>query len=812
MTDTTLSAFARSLAPAWDTTEGWLRPWLVWPPDAFALTSAVLDRTGCYRYVLSDRQEPVWRWQARVERTGVWWMESASAKLAGRPPLTGENGEDPADFLRALQDTIERHADVTLEELRILTGERCEGQEARPVETVCRALLDLHAVADEACTGLGLARPPFGARSALAHLLANLLLVSKGSLASLPKHAGVVLPKMRTPQRGLTLRTLSHHVTCHVSEVEVMWRSVPWAAPPEKTLNVLAVPWPPKVEAGAFEEQPDAFHPVRQFRYQPEAAERAAGQQGRASTTFHPDRVVNLLRNAEEHCDVHVVVLPECALSVEEYRDLLTALSAARRNAPHLRNPLPLVVAGVYSSDGERNQVRLAAHFAARWYEISQRKHHRWKLDRNQVRQYGLEGRLSTARNWYEGIALGQRRLTFVVPNGWLALTPLICEDLAQLEPVSDLVRGVGPTLLMALLADGPQLEARWAARYASVFADDPGTAVLTLTSLGMARRSRRLDHTKTDERETEPKAHVVALWKDLLQGTRLLDLHTEDVGGGAISGILLSLSADWKREHSADGRHDHENAATMKLEGVRTIRAEHAAPTAVDAGPDDEHPSVESEDPRAFGDWADIRELTAATFALRAVLHLYSEDLDHRVVDQALGWVLGGEHVVRHDRWGPRLSGVVDQVLQAFDDPEQFGIARSDRVKNREEQRKKDLGYAAELLKSILSDWQPEVAFWPWLHDTVVARLNELFGEDPDRSRDLRSEWSHERRNEYATLLAVLTCIYDEAGGHRFAPQLQHAHEVGAGNPQEPPSHVMTREQAVRVFRRIKVERERFF
>ena len=41
------------------------------------------------------------------------------------------------------------------------------------------------------------------------------------------------------------------------------------------------------------------------------------------------------------------------------------------------------------------------------------------------------------------------------------------------------------------LLLDGPQLTSRWAARYASVLADDPGSAVMTLTSYGMVQRSR---------------------------------------------------------------------------------------------------------------------------------------------------------------------------------------------------------------------------------------------------------------------------------------------------------------------------------
>jgi hypothetical protein len=51
-------------------------------------------------------------------------------------------------------------------------------------------------------------------------------------------------------------------------------------------------------------------------------------------------------------------------------------------------------------------------------------------------------------------------------------------------------MNAIGPNLVIALLMDGPQLENRWPARYATVLAEDPGSAVLTVTSLGMVRRS----------------------------------------------------------------------------------------------------------------------------------------------------------------------------------------------------------------------------------------------------------------------------------------------------------------------------------
>ena len=43
------------------------------------------------------------------------------------------------------------------------------------------------------------------------------------------------------------------------------------------------------------------------------------------------------------------------------------------------------------------------------------------------------------------------------------------------MDEVAELIRDVGPTLVVTILLDGPQLATRWTARYAGVLADDPG-------------------------------------------------------------------------------------------------------------------------------------------------------------------------------------------------------------------------------------------------------------------------------------------------------------------------------------------------
>jgi hypothetical protein len=116
--------------------------------------------------------------------------------------------------------------------------------------------------------------------------------------------------------------------------------------------------------------------------------------------------------------------------------------------------------------------------------------------------------------------------------------------DLARQEPVTEVVRAVGPNLIFALLMDGPQLKSRWSSRYASVLAEDPGCSVLSLTSLGMSRRSQ-------GGTPGNDQSHTIALWRDPIYGERELSLNNGD------DACVLSLVCKTKQEFTIDGRGD---------------------------------------------------------------------------------------------------------------------------------------------------------------------------------------------------------------------------------------------------------------
>jgi hypothetical protein len=205
------------------------------------------------------------------------------------------------------------------------------------------------------------------------------------------------------------------------------------------------------------------------------------------------------------------------------------------------------------------NWVHIGVSTGEHWAHIRQNKHHRWSLDEGQIYQYHLGGALHPHFRWWEAMQVPRQSVQFVEFGEGGTLVSLVCEDLAQIDDVADVIRSVGPMIVITPLLDGPQLKSRWAARYASVMADDPGSAVLTLTSLGMAQRSRPHGH---------KASAVVALWKDPGQGVREIPLES-----GA-QGVLLSASADRATRRSSDGRPPVDDGSEFFNMSIYQVRA----------------------------------------------------------------------------------------------------------------------------------------------------------------------------------------------------------------------------------------------
>ena len=268
----------------------------------------------------------------------------------------------------------------------------------------------------------------------------------------------------------------------------------------------------------------------------------------------------------DEVDSVDVVMLPESAVDESEV-DQLEALLESHGvgmliTGVRQRSPQPGQLPGnwVHLGVSPRSEkgASLPSSTGEQWFHVRQNKHHQWSLDEKQIYQYHLGGALHPRIRWWEATDVPRRAVQFVELGDGVTLVFLVCEDLARIDDVAHVVRSVGPTVVYAPLLDGPQLSTRWAARYASVLADDPGSAVLTLTSYGMVQRSR------PNGRGPSP---VVGLWKDPLRGVREIPLEP-----GA-QGVLLTVCGGRAPRRSSDGRHPVDNVTECFDVAVHQVR-----------------------------------------------------------------------------------------------------------------------------------------------------------------------------------------------------------------------------------------------
>lgn len=592
-----------------------LEEFLLWPPDLFALTSHILSVTGAYHLVVSpprhtDEQDIRWppaQWPARVRRIGLAWRNRLNEEFSREALIEckDEANESRLDAIRqrtgqlmngtwvagartwvpggiwepwdAFKSRMSPEWEGDVEEA--LCENAQDSDELRQLWKAVEALITLHAIADEACIGWGIRDVEFnekghelrgknsGANRLFpARLYAEERLRKDGTLATIDHLRCRVLPKRHTPEVGITLRSISSNLAYHRSSVDVKWGVSSVDNPltrsllgKNKSFSILLLPWPLNIRATSFKpEEPRRLQMNGQkygfFSYSFPQTDPSAASFG--------DLLVDALKGALSEVDtVDMVVLPECALSEAEVAILEHELGLHGVSA---------YVAGVYAERTgvmafSENMVYFRVgheaggrvHFDGHERYV-QYKHHRWKLDRNQITNYNIGHVLSPGRDWWEAIKIRRRRVTFVNVGQEVTVCPLICEDLARQDPIADLIRAVGPSLVITVLMDGPQKMDRWPSRYAGVLAEDPGSAVITLTSAGMVRRWRP-PHRQPSK--------VVALWNDGRGSAREIELEEDSIG------VLLGICAESRREPTADCRTELFGTNTITLGSINQVR-----------------------------------------------------------------------------------------------------------------------------------------------------------------------------------------------------------------------------------------------
>jgi hypothetical protein len=500
---------------------------LEWPPDVFALTDVLLERADAFRFVLSPPPGAVWP----PERFTDWGEAVGDAALRWSCLAEDRDGATP-ELLAAEWRVVRQACAMPLADL-------AGGRDWR----VCEALLTLHAIADEACAGLFVALDRSDGQGCGYRARGRELLARTGSLARTHSQLLRVLPKIRTPPTG---RASFSRYACVVQGAgfDPQWHKLParhpGTDPQADHVEMLLLPWPLKVRSSDFHAVPGSVQrltkePFGFFEFVPEE---------RLDLDL-VDRV--LLAALDEVEGIDVVVLPESAIEESE----IAALEALL--AHHGVIYLQAGIRGRATDSGSlgSNWMHMGINPTLEkvgplpspsrdpWFHIRQNKHHRWALDEAQIRQYNLGSALHPSIQWWEAMDVPPRSIQFLQVGEEITCVALVCEDLAQ-DDVAAVIRSVGPTIVLAGLLDGPQLPSRWGARYASVLADDPGSGVLTLTSFGMAQRSRPAGF--------DP-SRVIALWKDAATGTKEISLEP-----GA-HGVILTLSGERTTRRSADGR-----------------------------------------------------------------------------------------------------------------------------------------------------------------------------------------------------------------------------------------------------------------
>jgi hypothetical protein len=490
-----------------------------WPPDVFALAASLLHRTGAYTAIV----------QKRIATEN--WPEEIRAIAADWRTMFETTVPDPVAVWWAV---------VRKKRTRLLNDVASDDE-------LVSALLRLVCTADETSEGIGMISDVEEGDSTFETTWIDALDNSENRTCciEISPDRVVVLPKLHTPRNGITLRSLTHNLALYQpGEVVPQWSNVP-SFEDHAGLRFLLLPWPLELTSDCIYE--------------------ASGTNILMSEDFgfftcdtRKDRrpiladVQKALAAAERMGRVDAIVFPEGSLLGDEY----IQISRATRK---------FVIAGVATPAREGQPGRNEAAFAMPGGNIQlvwkQSKHHRWRIDPSQITQYELA--LDPKRDWWEDIDIDQRQINFLSLNNWLTLTVLICEDLARLDPVADLVRSVGPNLVVSLLLDGPQLPTRWPARYATVLADDPGSSVLTLTSAGMARLSKG-PKPPTDHDQTHT---IIALWKDAKNPAVPIELREGSVG------VVLELERELSKEWSADGRDDRGTTAYLLCKDYQQVR-----------------------------------------------------------------------------------------------------------------------------------------------------------------------------------------------------------------------------------------------
>src|SRR6516165_400923 len=185
---------------------------------------------------------------------------------------------------------------------------------------VFEALLIVHAIADEACAGLGVALDSSHPEGCLYRARGRELLARTGSLARIDARLLRVLPKVITPPTGRP--AFSRYACVQGPGIDARWHKIParhrGTDLRSEYATVLLLPWPLRVQASDFH----PVGPVQRLTKDPYGFFEFAPAEGLDLDLL--DRVLVAAR--QEAGSVDLVLLPESTVEEGDIDDLETLL------------------------------------------------------------------------------------------------------------------------------------------------------------------------------------------------------------------------------------------------------------------------------------------------------------------------------------------------------------------------------------------------------------------------------------------------------------------------------------------------------
>jgi hypothetical protein len=564
-----------------------LRAIPLFPTDLFVATASLLDISGAYSFYDPDPDQAFSLASGFSSFTIGMDERSRLMKLGSRWKKSGAD-LPPQEIIKRWEAFIKDFGD---------TRARVPGpQDSLP--TWWGACLSMLIASDEASEGIGHVSPSRkelrdalneNAYSSFDHSgeIRDGFQISSGSRATFAQHINsnlhAVFPKTMPSMVGCSHRNFSKNLAMlpRSGSVRCHWHgpAKPLKDDNERPMDILLIPYPFKIPSKSFTAEHDPKTAIPRPSSDNETRVGWSNFSIKQNWIDQEDPVrlaVSLLKSAKEDVDtVNGVVFPEYSLTYEKFLELCTELKK-------IEPGLEFVIAGT-DKNCEKGAASHGNHvMTCVWHNIendeedeaedlpssadaalvtSRRKHHRWMLSPRQLAQYALTSSLDPRVNWWEAHNIGKREMHFFPFRKNSIFTSMICEDLARSDPCHEVLRSIGPNLVFVLLMDGPQIEGRWPARYASSLSDDPGCSVLTLTSFGLIDRSNK-------SREFSPQ-EAVAYFSSPFGSTPIL------LPQDGAKGILLTLTSELGNLHQTiDGRPD-DGARTWRLTSTQPIYAQ---------------------------------------------------------------------------------------------------------------------------------------------------------------------------------------------------------------------------------------------